>query len=101
MPSKTCLKGTGGLPLVPGLFSSPSIGAIFSQRSVGIRRIVPNLSMFFTRPQDDETREAMTNRIEEYWSSSHFWDRLLISPRPSSFFTWYWATKIEPSPRSI
>jgi hypothetical protein len=32
--------------------------------------------MFFTHPRDDETREAMTNRIEEYWSSSHFWDRL-------------------------
>jgi hypothetical protein len=45
----TFLNMTGGLPLEPGLSSSPGMGAILSQRSVGLRPIVPSLSTAFTR----------------------------------------------------
>ena len=52
MPSMTFLKGTGGLPLVPGFFSSPSRGAISVRRSSGIRLIVGSF-FFMGEPSSD------------------------------------------------
>ena len=51
-PSMAFLNGTGGLPLVPGFFSSPSRGAISAQRSSGIRLIVGSF-FFIAEPLRD------------------------------------------------
>lgn len=48
-PSMTFLKGRVGLPSVPCLFSCPSIGAVCSHMSSGMRLMIPScLVIFFT-----------------------------------------------------
>ena len=50
--SMTFLKGSGGLPLVPGPFSSPSKGTISVQKSSGIHLTVGNV-FFVAEPLKD------------------------------------------------
>ena len=57
MPSMTFLNGTGGLPLVPGFFSSPSTGAMSAHISSGMHLMVLScLVVFFIASKVKKTQ---------------------------------------------
>ena len=61
---------------MPGLFSSPSSGAISAQRSSEIRLIVGNF-FFMAEPLRDITLSSPMSDCLGH--QMYFWDRLLIS----------------------
>jgi hypothetical protein len=62
MPSRTFLYGTGGLPLVPGFFSSPRRGAISTHKSSGIRLMVGSSVAVFMEGKSDARRYQVPTR---------------------------------------
>ena len=73
MPSITFLKGTGGLPLVPGPFSSPSNGAISAHTSSGMRLMVLSfLVVFFIISEPKGTKRGYGDHNQRELANNSF-----------------------------